>query len=240
MSFDLSIQTVCDHRIYRELLTLDSDRRSLRFSRPLSAVGNVELFASDDLVSKTEYILVEDTTINDPYHGKMVYLKEKWSQIEDYFEFNYVTLHNYCPKCLGLKYLDDVNYDTRGGRKTVRNENLLLQNIEKFVITTVGSNPFHTFIGTSLVTFLGERNSNRDYIETKITHEINSTLGILKDMQQQYEKTGRAVTDGEMLDIINSVEVNFDVNDPTVIRADVTVQARSGKTVDYTQYMRVN
>jgi len=240
MSFDLTLPTVCDHRIHRELLSLDDDLRTLRFSRPLAAGGNVQLYASEDLVPSSYYTIVEDTTILDPFYGRMIRFKNHWDQPEDYFEVNYVTILNYCPKCLGLKVLDDISYDNRGNLRQARDENLLLQNLEKFVITVLGSNPFHTYLGTSIATYLGERNSDQGFIETKITHEINTTLGVLKDMQLQYEKTGRKVTDGEMLDSIDMIKVNFDEDDPTIIRALITVQARSGKTIDYTQYLRIS
>jgi hypothetical protein len=110
--------------------------------------------------------------------------------------------------------------------------------MEKFTITEIQSNPFHTFIGTNLVGLLGTKIANQNYLTTKITQEINSTLNVLRDMQSQYVQSGREVTTGELLDRINNVQVTFDPNDPSILRAFVSCTAKSGKPAEYTQYLR--
>lgn len=237
MSFDLNLTAVCNHRIYRELSTLASDRRSLRVSKPIATTANVNVYASDELVPKVDYIIVTDPVSPIPNLQKMVYFKEKWKAVEDYFEVSYNVLGGYCSKCLARGTLYDWSYDVRGQLSTVINENLLMQNVEKFTITELQSNPFHMYIGTSLVTLLGQRLSDVGYMTTRVTQEIQTTLGKLKDMQQQYARTGRAVTPGELLDQVVQVNVTQDTNDPTILRADITVTAQSGKTLSYTQFM---
>ncbi len=238
MSYDLNITAVCDHRIYRELVTLEDDRRSIRLSKPLSS-SNIDLYASENLVPKTAYTIIYDpltTTINQP---RMIYLKNRWRQTEDYFEVVYITFKGFCPKCAGLEVIDDVQYDIRGHLKQIRNENLLLQNLEKFTVTEIQSNAFHTFIGTSLTKLLGQRITDVSFISSKVTQEINSTLEVLKSLQDQYVSTGRVTTDGELFDTIESVRVRFDESDPTILRTDVTVLAKSGQNVDFTQYLQL-
>ena len=38
MSFDLSLPTVCNHTIYRELVDLNEDRETLRLAQPMAAI----------------------------------------------------------------------------------------------------------------------------------------------------------------------------------------------------------
>lgn len=239
MSFDLHLPTTCDHKIHRELVTLDDDKQSLRVSKILASAKNVAIYASDSLIPKTMYIIISDPTslvVNQP---RMVYLKEKWRSPGDFFEITYVTLKNTCPKCAGLESIDDISYDVRGGLRKNREEKLLLQNVEKWTVTEIGSNPFHQFIGTSLVTFLGDRVTDINFLATKITQEINLTLQKFADMQNQYRLTGRAITDGETLENVENIQVAPDDDDPTILRADVTVIARSGRSVDFAQYLKI-
>lgn len=239
MSFDLKISTVCNHKIYRESVTLEDDRRSIRFGRPLAAT-NQELFASENLVPKNDYTIIYDPTAITVYQPRMIYLNNKWKSLEDYFEVNYVTLGTHCPKCAGLGIVDDFDYDIRGALRTVRNENLLLQNLEKFTVTERETNPFHTYIGTFLVKLLGQKIIDSSYTSTKITQEISATLEILKSLQDQYRYTDRPVTDGELLDEIQNIQIRFDEEDPTIIRTDISVTAKSGQTVDYTQFLQLS
>jgi len=239
MSYDLKINTICNHRIYKELITLEDDRRTLRFNRPLAA-SNTELFASDKLIPKTDYTIVYDPQTLTVQQPRIIYLNRKWRSIEDYFEVTYVTLRGFCPKCVGLEVLNDIDYNIRGALITVRDEELLLQNLEKFTITERESNPFHTYIGTFLVKLLGQKILDSSYTSTKITQEITTTLGVLKSLQDQYRYTDRPVTDGELLDEVQNIEIRFDPEDPTIIRAVITATARSGRTVDYTQFLQLS
>lgn len=237
MSFDLNLYTVCNHRIYRELVTLASDRRSLRTAQPIAS-SNVEVFASNNKIPSSDYNLIPDPTKINVQQPRMIYLNYKWDSLEDYFEVNYNTLSNTCPKCVGLKAIDDHSYDVKGNLYTIRNENLLLQNLEKFTVTKIRSNPFHTFIGTGLVQMLGTKFTDSAYLATKITQEISTSLNVLKDLQDQYQFTGRAMTAGESMDSVDNVQVSPDQNDSTILRADITATAKSGKSVSYTQFLR--
>jgi hypothetical protein len=238
MSFDLNLETVCDHRIYKEPTTLASDRQSIRVGSPIASSG-VEVFASDSVVPKTYYILILDPTQLVINQARMIYLKKKWKSVEDFWNISYVTLSNFCPKCVGFNTLNDISYDIRGNLLTIRNEPLLLQNLEKFTVTELQTNPFQVFIGTNLVKLIGQKISDPSYISSRVTQEITSTLQVLKDLQSQYTATGRSVTNGELLNSVDSVKVNFDENDPTILRADVTVTAKSGRSVSFSQFLQV-
>jgi hypothetical protein len=47
------------------------------------------------------------------------------------------------------------------------------------------------------------------------------------------------MTQGEILQTINDIVVNQDENDPSIFTIDVSVTAASGKTVEFTQIVRI-
>ena len=238
MSFDFNLPTTCNHKVFRELSLLGDDRRTLRVSKPMAAVGNLELYASGDLVPRSSYGTVLDPNSLISEQTQMIRLNAKWKSIEDYFQVTYSTLKGFCPKCVGLGVLDDLSWNVRGELSTTRDEKLLSQNLEKFVVTELGSNPFHTFVGTSLSTLIGQRIYDFDFLANRITQEVNSALGKFKDLQQQYAQTGRPMTRGEQLAQIRGVKVSQDTEDPTIVRVDVRVTALSGMPLQYTQYLK--
>lgn len=239
MSFDLNLATVCNHTVYKELADLGSDRKSIRVSKPIASINTLKLYASDSLVPKTSYVIVYDPntiTVNQP---RMIYFKKKWRSTEDFFSVTYITTSDNCPKCAGLDKIDDISYDIRGSLVVARDEKLLLQNVEKFTVTEINSNPFHRYIGTSLVSLLGEKLIDPNYTSIKITQEISETLNKFKDMQNQYVLSGRVTTDGEILETVENINVTQDTEDPTILLATVRLRAKSGKSVDYAQYLKI-
>lgn len=239
MSYDLNLPTLCNHLIFRELVLLENDRLSIRLSKPLAAASNLRLYVSNNLIPKTLYNIVYDPTSLTLEQSRMIFFKQKWRSPSDYFEVTYVTFKETCTKCMGRTFLDDISYNVRGELYLSRDERLLLQNMEKFTITEIGSNPFHDFIGTSLVSLLGEKISDPDFLTNKIIQEINQSLTKFSDLQNQYRLAGRTLTEGEQLDSIDDIQVNFDEDDPTILRTDITVSSKSGKSVSFSQYLQL-
>jgi hypothetical protein len=239
MSFDLNLNTVCDHRIDKELVTLDTDLRSIRASKPIAS-SNVDVFASTDQLAKSLYNLVYDSKQNIPINqNRKVYLTFKWRSLEDFFELSYNTISSYCPKCVGFNQINDISYNVEGDFLILRNEPLLLQNLEKFTVTELQSNPFQLFVGTNLVKLLGQRITDTSYIATKITQEINTTLQTFKSLQTNLTYAKRTVTQGELLDKVTTIKVNFSKADPSILTAYIEAQAKSGKDVSFTQFLKV-
>lgn len=239
MSFDLSIGRVCNHKIYRELVLLEDDQRTLQLSKPLASGVDIQIFVTDNLIPKSLYSVIYDTDPQTNTRTRMISLSVKWKSPQDPFEISYLTTKEYCPKCIGLETLDDIGYDVRGELSVLRDEKLLLQNLEKWVITQLRSNIFHSFVGTGLISLIGQRVADSDFIASKVTQEITTALQKFQDLQGQYMLTGRPLTDGETLQSLDNVVVTIDENDPTVMRAEITVTARSGKSVEFTQFLRV-
>lgn len=238
MSFDIKLETVCNHRIFRELVTLASDRRSIRVAQPITSTNNVEVYASNNLIPNTMYNIVRDPEAVDTPQNRMIFLNYKWKAVKDYFEISYTTLGSYCPKCAGLNIINDISYNIKGDLITLTDERLLLQNLEKFVVTEKGSNSLQPAIGTYLFQLVGQKINDGSYLTSKITQQINATLATLKSMQQQYQASGRPVTSGELLMSVNNINVSVDSADPEILRVDISATAQSGKPVYLTQYMR--
>lgn len=238
MSFDLNLTPLCDHKVFRELDLIDTDRKTIRLASPLAS-NTVSIYAVDNLVPSSMYEIVNDPNEIDVNRNKVIFFKDKWKSPSDYFEITYWTLPTFCTKCVGTKYLDDMFFNVRGELSEQRNEYLLMQNVEKWVVTTINSNPFHTYIGTDLIGLIGTRVTNSSFLVTQITAEISRALSKFKDIQSQYQLTGRVVTSGEMLLSVDDITVTQDVVDPTTFRANVTVTAQSGQTVQFTQILRL-
>lgn len=238
MSFDLHLATTCDHLVFRELALMESDRRTIRLDKPLAA-ASLSLYATGNPLPKSVYSIVYDPVSVDPNQLRMIYFNQRWQSPNDYFEVTYRTYKQYCAKCSGLGALDDISFTVKGALREARDERLLLQNLEKWTITEIRSNPFHSFVGTSLVSLLGERITDLAFLNSKIIQEINTTLSKYSDLQDQYKLTGRPMTDGETLQSVDNIEVVQDENDPTILHVTVTVKAASGKSVDYEQYLKV-
>jgi len=239
MSFDLNITSLCNHQVFRELALIDTDRRTIRLEKPMGATSNLEIYATDNFISSDLYEIVQDPLEIDVNRDRVIYFKNKWRSPTDYFEISYTTLPSFCAKCAGSNYLDDPQLNVQGDLLIIRDEYLLMQNVEKFIITAINSNTFHPFIGTNLQGLIGTRISNVSFVISQITAEISRTLQKLQDLQSQYQQTGRAVTTGEMLATINDIQVTQDTNDPSILRANVSVTAQSGQTVEFTQILKL-
>jgi hypothetical protein len=240
MSFDLNLTTTCNHQVFRELQVIGPDRRLIRTDFPIAATDTVEVYATDNLIPSGYYQLINDPNPSpESTQSKIISFKDKWKAMTDYFEISYLTLTSYCTKCIGSGYLDDISYNIRGDLPVLRDEFLLMQNVEKFVITRLGSNPFQSFIGASLEDLIGTKVTSPSFLISQITSEITRSLKKLQDMQAQYKQTGRPVTNGELLQAIESITVTQNQADPTIFEAKVVVSAVSGKTVEFTQVLKI-
>jgi len=208
MSQDLKIYKICDHRIIKEQVYIDSDYKTIHIPRNL-ATKNVDLWVNGYLTpSKNNFhgwILQEDPTIIYAKRYKIIFNKKNKS-LDDFYFISYSVPTAYCPKCLGLGVLNDESYDRLGKAYMVQNEDKLMQEVKKGVSTNLGSNPFHVWIGTLIYQLIGSKVYNVDSIKSKIVYEINNYLEQYLDVQiQQYNY--QTVTDREAFLKILSIDV---------------------------------
>ena len=225
MSQDYKLARTCDHKIFWEIAELDTeDMKSLLVASPIIS-SNIQVRATGNLLSPSEYMLVDNPSVS--YAPRKIYFRQRRKAVDDVYEVTYLTERTSCTKCVGLKVLDDIQYDNSGQIIMATDEYLLIQNVEKYVITNLGSNSFHNWVGTNLLQLTGQVVSDPDYLKTKITQEVSATLNKFKSMQSQQMGTQRPMSDGEILQLVESVNAQQDVSDPTIFRVDVSVRSRS-------------
>ncbi|MBD3260238.1 MAG: hypothetical protein GF334_00945 [Candidatus Altiarchaeales archaeon] len=239
MSIDIKLQNACDHRINWIRSELETDRKTIFLSYPIASTASFKLRINNVVLPKSSYGFSnsEESTVVEP--TRYVSLKKKSKLNDPIIEAQYTTFLDYCPKCVGLRYIDDLTYDKSGDLNTVRNEYLLVQNVEKRVITELGSNVFHENMGTNLHSLVNQKILDFDLIRNQITDQIITSLNRLKESQRTLLASRREVSDGELLDKIGEVIVER-AEDPTILRVTVTFTARSGRTLEYTQFLELS
>jgi len=235
MSYDLSLAHICPHFVIKEKLDLDlTDRRSLHPLRPPSN-DNVVLYVNKNLVEKDNpvwgYTLVKDITKLD---SKKIFFQSPIRSQNDLFELSYTTTPTNCRRCGSLRIENDFYFNTLGRVVRVRDEAKLIQDVQKFIITVRGSNPFHTYIGTSIIQSIGAKLVDASFTQLTITQEIIDILDKLQRLQFQQQRV-QLVTDREFLFRVVLIDVKQSEIDPTVFNIKVIAVNRAGDTAEFEQ-----
>lgn len=235
MSFDVSLSHICPHYVIKEKLELDlTDRHSLRPLRPPSN-ENTQLYVNRYLVEKDNpiwgYKLVKDVT---KLNSKKLFFDSSIRSQNDLFELSYSTTPVNCRRCAGLRIENDFYFNPLGLVVRVVHEDKLLQDVRKFIITIRGTNPFHTYIGTSITESIGAKLVDSSFTELTITQEIVDVLDKLQRLQFQQQRI-QAVSDREFLFRIVLIDVKQSELDPSVFNLKVIAVNRAGDTAEFEQ-----
>lgn len=147
--------------------------------------------------------------------GRKVFFKRQLPATDDLFELSYVTDPINCRRAFGLRLENDVRFNKRGRVITVKNEEKLLQDVEKFVVTIRGSNPYHPYVGSGLMGLIGTAYRSPDLVRLKLVQEVTDTLENLRDLQLQQDEY-QYITEREFFAKLESVEMEQSPLDPTV------------------------
>lgn len=239
MSIDIKIQNNCDHVINWERVSLPVDRRSLSPTYPLGSTVSLSVRINNVVMSSDSYTtsLNNDLTLSPTSTVKLNTVCPLYFPL---VEMQYVTLKTYCPKCLGIATLDDYVYGPNKDVLTVKDEFLLIQTLEKLIITKLNSNPYYGWIGTTLHSLIGKKITDIDYFKTKISEDVKKCIDDLKKIEAQYISTGRSVSSGELFGNLLGVDVSVSDADPTLLNVLVRYTAQSGKTVEYQQLLQLS
>jgi len=238
MSIDLKIQNQCDHVVNWEVGSLQSDLKSVLFSKPIGSESSLLVRVNNADRDRSEYAvrIREDVVSADrPFY---VEFKRKIKDYQPLIEAQYVTLSNFCRKCAGLGNIDDIEYENRTAFRTCRDEELLLQTVEKLIVTKAESNPFHSWVGTTLHTLVGSKVIDADMIKLRMTEQVNNAIEKLKTVQKQVQASGREMTPGELFGDLLSVDVTQGV-DPSLFTITVWFTSQSGERLRYDQLVNV-
>lgn len=158
----------------------------------------------------------------------------------DFVEIDYSTINSECRRCGGSNVENDWTYDNSGEVIVVRDEALLIQEIQKDFFTLLGSNPFHTWYGTSLLDTIGKKLTSGNFIQNLIVSDIYQAFERWQQIKrQQEEQVQQTVTDEEFPFRLLSVNLQQSTKDPTVIFVEIDIQNRSQKPIQLTRGLRV-
>jgi len=196
---------------------------------------------------------------NRQYRGKMVF--PGWSLVNNnltltpsrqivfdtplradlnYLEVSYTTIRSECRRCGGLGIENDWRYGVTGDVTVVQDEILLLQEVQKIIYTVLGTNPFNTWYGTSIIEAIGSKIVIGGVLQNKITSDIYTAFNRWQSIKkQQEEKVGQYVSDEEYPFQLRSVTLEQSQQDPTVIFVTVVVVNRSFKSIEIVRGLRI-
>jgi len=143
---------------------------------------------------------------------------------------SYVTLRTRCRRCQATGNENDYRFDSQGQALFVENENLLNQAALKIILTTKGSNPFHSWYGTTIRSRIGQKAVG--VVASLISEDVRRALEALQRMQVEQSRGGQAVSFKERLFQITSVQTFPHRQDPTTFLVDVFVRNASREPVN--------
>lgn len=242
MSFDLKIQNPCDHRLALERSSLEEDLLTVRAKHFIASISFFELYRFGKLVDKSKYSIVSES---DPefvflHPKKVIKFKLKERVNRPIYEINYITISEDCPKCSGVKFLDDPVFDPSGDFKKVMDESLLSQFVEKYIITELGSNKYHKWVGTGLVNLTSMKVQDIKFITFKVKEEILKTLDNLKETQKQQIATSQEVSRGELFDRVVDIDVSRSDQDPTIFNVSIQYKSVRGAALEFIQSIELS
>ncbi|MDB4330348.1 hypothetical protein N9948_01360 [bacterium] len=229
MSLDIKIFSVCDHKINEEEVQVSSDLRTIPIPRVTSS-SEIRLFINGFEVEQDSprdgwSIQGDDLSFN--YQKSKIILNKKRKSTNDFFLISYSVLPDLCPKCISLRVHNDESYTNLGLISFVQNEEKLIQEVKKGLLTELSSNPFHTWIGTEIHKLIGTKVYNADTVRANLVQEVSVYLDKYLDVQTQQTQY-QSVTDREAFFQTLLIDADFDPEDPTIWTLTVIFQNRTG------------
>lgn len=133
---------------------------------------------------------------------------------------------------------NDLAINPDGSIQTVRDNEKLIQDILKAILTARGSNPFHPWYGSEIVLRTGGKIMDISHLESEVTTSIQETLSTLMALQTAQARI-QYVSPGETLAAVNDIIVARDQTDPRQWSVSVWVTTRQLTPVETTFTLRV-
>jgi len=178
------------------------------------------------------WTLVSDPTALPQTPYRMIIFDQPLRSIGDFVELSYNTVRLQCRRCGGTGVEDDWRYGQTGDTGEVVDDALLLQEIQKLMFTVRGSNPFHTWYGTTLSETVGQKLSLGNFVQNLVVGDITTTFNRWQSIKNQQQNVVRQyVSDKEYPFRLLSVQLQSSTQDPTVIYVNMTIQNRSTQPI---------
>lgn len=185
------------------------------------------------------------TLVNDPNTlldrpTRLVVFDEPLRGYQDFIEVDYTTVRQECRRCGGVGVENDWRYGKDGNVVEVRDEALLIQEMQKIIYTARGSNPFHAWYGSTLLSVVGGKNGVAAPLQSIIVSDIQQTFQRWQSIKtRQEQEVGQFVSDSEFPFRLGQVGVEQSSKDPTVLFVNIEVQNRSFRPIQLTRGIRL-
>lgn len=239
MSYDIKLQGYCDHKIQWSRVEMEIDKFTLYPPYPVAATSSLKM-RINNVIQPSESYVVKTLRRN---LSLIIYteirMNSKIKHFNPIIELYYTTYPEYCPKCVGLKNVDDMIIDGNGDIQMVEKEILLLQQVEKIIVTKISSNSFHPWYGANLYSLIGSKIYDRSIVEDKVKEQIEEAIDRLKNIQRQMLSSGRKFDPGELFGKLLRIDID-NTDDPATILVTVHFTSQSGSPIEYSQYLVLN
>lgn len=152
------------------------------------------------------------------------------------FEVTYPTDVVNCRKCFGFGVITDIEFDSLGQARTVENTEKLIQDSFIFTFTELDSDPFFSYIGTTINQIIG-RKFIQGQTDSRIVLTTTESLEALQELQNIQVRV-QEVTDEETLQALRSVDLTQDEDDPTLFYLDVNIRSTVNPSLEISSTLR--
>lgn len=174
------------------------------------------------------WTLVSDPLTLSDRPTRLVIFDEELKTFEPVVEMDYVTVRQECRRCGGIGVENDWRYGKNGSVAEVRDEALLIQEMQKMVFTIRGSNPFHPWYGTSISEQIGSKITTTGVVQNLIMSDLQTAFRRWQLVKkQQEENVPQPVSDAEFPYRLLGVDVQQSRRDPTVVFVSMAIQNRT-------------
>ena len=186
------------------------------------------------------WTLITDPTLSLGVPTRLIRFDTPLSSVGDFVELFYATIRTECRRCGGTGVENDWRYGATGEVYQATDEALLLQEIQKLFYTVIGTNPFHTWYGTQLMEMVGKKIASGSLLQSMVVQDIYTAFSRWQSIKnQQEQRVGQYVSDGEYPFRLVAVDVQQSTQDPTVLFLTMTIQNRSMKQIQIARGIKI-
>jgi len=237
VSYELKAVRLCPHLVVDERTYLETDMRTLRTAYPI-ANSSVEVTLNGVLIedasnSQYGFALVVGTAASEVEPSRKIRFHAPRRSLHETYQVTYYTRLQSCPRCRGRRVEYDYSYDSQGKVVTLTGAQKLIQDIRKVVLTESGSNIFHKWYGTEVVSSLASKITQSDIVTLRLSQSIRTALQQYSDTQRLQERASPGqVTDSERFGSLIRLNVAPDSVDPTTFNISIVFTNRSRDLLD--------
>jgi len=195
---------------------------------PGRVVSGYQLFPSWKLVKDPQSPIDTD---------RIIQLTTPLRNAQPIIQANYQTTAAQCRRCFGVRIEFDYTI-VNNTYDTVQNADLLAQEFDKFLFTTIGSHWKWPWIGSNLINRVGGKGSTAlSNVSALLTSDIASAFATYQDVKLQ-QSTGyifQQVTDAEYPAALQNISAQQAQNDPTTFIITASIISRSTTPITLTR-----